>query len=116
MSAQLSIDFARAARDEGVKQALDHADREVEGWSDLALLFLRKYATGHEYFSPEDVTEAAGSWGLIQPPDKRSWGGVYLRAQNLGLILRSDRSYQRRFGHATKSFLWKSLIVSAPCP
>jgi len=110
MSAQLDIDFARAARDDGVQRATDHAEAEVAGWSDLALLFLRRYATSHEYFSPENVTEAADSWGLVKPPDRRSWGGVYLRAQNRGFILRSDKPYQRRFGHATKSFLWKSLI------
>lgn len=112
MSAQLDIDFARGARDDGVRRAADHAEESVSGWGDLALLFLRRYATSHEYFSPEDVTEAADSWGLVKPPDRRAWGGVYLRAQNRGLILRSDKPYQRRFGHATKSFLWKSLIVS----
>ena len=107
---QISIDIARKSRDAGVRRALDHADVETLGWSDLALLFLRLYATNHKYFSPEDVTEAADNWGLVKPPDRRAWGGVYRRAQNRGFIVRSERPYQRRFGHATKSFMWESAV------
>lgn len=86
----MSIDFARAARDEGIARAVDKAEREIEGWSDLALKYIRLYASQHrgERFIGLDVRLASISYGLIQPSNPKAWGGPLKRASTLGIIRR----------------------------
>lgn len=85
---QLSIDFARAARDEGISRAVDRVDRAIAGWSDLAFDFIKLYAQQHrgQTFIGRDITQAAKSWGLIEPPNDKAWGGPMLRASRAGVI------------------------------
>lgn len=86
MTDQLSISFAKAARDEGMQRAADHANRAIPGWGDLALQFLRLYALRHAEFTSEQVRHAADDWGLIAPPTAKAWGQVYRRAAREGVI------------------------------
>lgn len=88
MSEQISIDFARAARDEGIQRATSRADRAVAGWSDLAFEFVKLYAQQYrgKRFIGRDIVLAAKSWGLIDPPNDKAWGGPMLRASRAGII------------------------------
>lgn len=80
--------------------AAGHADREVKGWSDLAFVFLRRFAATHiEVFTAEDVTRASKDWEMVQPPTDRAWGSVYRKAQSLGIIERVDFEGTRANGN-----------------
>lgn len=65
-------------RDAGMQRAVDHADREIPSWQDLALDAFRAYARAHREFTTEDVR--LGSPNVPTPPDKRAWGHVARRA------------------------------------
>lgn len=84
---QQAFDFeaARAARDDGMQRAVEHADRVTPMWSDMAYAFLEGYAREHELFTTEDMRFASA--GTIPSPDEgRAWGGVVQRASRAGLI------------------------------
>lgn len=106
---QLSIDFARAARDEGMQRAADHAERVTPQWLETAFAFLTTYARTHEKFISEDVSDASKAWGMIQPPTDRAWGSVYVRAVKSGIIVQDGAGRSRR-RHASICPLWRSLI------
>ncbi len=110
-SSQMPIDFAAAvaARDAGMAQALDHANRVVEGWGDLAYLFLEKYAKEQRRFTSYDVRMAAKSWGLIMPITDKAFGPVFLRAAKQGIIRRAGYE-QHPERHASPTVLWESLV------
>jgi hypothetical protein len=73
-TAQLSIDFARARRDDGIERAGDHAG---DAWKRRARGYLLEYLASHAgRFLAEDVREFAEARGLDLPPDGRAWGAV----------------------------------------
>lgn len=81
---------ARRDAQEGIDRALATAEREIEGWGDLAYRFIRNYATvnkgkrviGHE------IIKASVSYGIVQPGNSKAWGGPLQRAARNGLILK----------------------------
>lgn len=86
---QLSIDFAARARDVGIARATDHAERIVPGWPALAYQFLQTFVRNQRKpFLGEDVIAAAEAYGLIAPPDRRAWGGIFQRASRSGLVVK----------------------------
>ena len=113
MSAQLQMNFTSLppARKDGMQAALDNANRHVEDWGDLAMIFLRGYCRTNEFVFAEDVTAAAAKWGLIAPVDKRCWGSVYTTAQKEKIIEATTMTRKRANGsHAViyRSLLWKA--------
>lgn len=86
MTEQLTL--AMQLRDIGIQRAVEHADAEIPSWSDIAFdnlrMFLR-YAPDSQFMG-EDVRGYATTRGLPDPPDKRAWGAVMLRAARAGLI------------------------------
>lgn len=108
---QLTLDHALASAeaDAGMKAALDHAEREVEKWGELAYLFLEQFCRRNRTFISEDVSGASKSWGLIQPPTDRAWGAVYRRAIRSGLIAQdgTGRSLRRHHSICPR---WRSLV------
>lgn len=94
---QIALDFSpRAAQ---VTAALDRAEREIPGWSDIALHFLRNFAARQsELFTAEAVTKAAQEWGMAEPSNPRAWGGVYRRAIKAGIIRQVDCEGRRYNG------------------
>lgn len=91
----------------GMQRAEEHAQAESPGFSELALEMLRHYAeTRADPFTSEEVTEWASSAG-VNPPDRRAWGGVFLRAARLGVIRRSTQTYRRRLGHGSLGVMWE---------
>ena len=82
---------ARAARDEGITRAVQHAEEVHPRWADEAFEVLQDYLTigtvaGGAGFTSEDVREHAAALGLPEPPHLRAWGGVFKRAAGLDLI------------------------------
>ncbi len=78
---------AEARRDVGIRASVDHADREVIGWSDEAVALVRLFAVGHiGEFLTENVREWAYASGLPLPPDGRAWGAVMRRAERFGYV------------------------------
>lgn len=90
---------ARKARDQGIKQAADHADQEVPKWSDRAFdilcCFCRRPGGSNEDFTSEDVRRYAANLGLPEPPHLRAWGGVFQKAARRGMITKTGTTTAR---------------------
>lgn len=87
---QLSIELARAARDDGIERAVEHANADVAGWSDLALAYIKFFAAQNKEmkFTGLDIRLASVKYGLIQPVNPKAWGGPVNRAVRAGVIKR----------------------------
>jgi len=110
MEAQLSLNFTgKQLRDRGIKQAIDHAEKVHENRGEKAYQFLLSYAKNNKEFMTEDVRNA--SKGIVpEPPSKRAWGGVVVRAKNSGVIQRIDyRNVTNPKAHATPATLWQTI-------
>ncbi len=79
---------ARAAAQEGIDRAVSAADRAIAGWSDLALRYVRLYATQNrgKQFIGYEIVQASIAAGIIQPENAKAWGGPIQRAAREGLI------------------------------
>lgn len=112
---QLTLDHAvaRAQAIEGMQRALDHANRVITKWGDLAYVFLEQYARTNLSFISEDVSDASKKWGMAQPPTDRAWGAIYTRALKAGLI-EQDGSGRSRRRHGSICPRWKSKIFCVP--
>jgi len=75
------------ARQSGMDAALEHAG---DDWKHEAYTFLIGFAKANPLFCGEQVSDAHIAAGLLQPPDLRAWGGLYVRAQHEGVIKRLD--------------------------
>lgn len=91
MSAQLAIDFAAArdARDAGMTQALQRAERIDDEWPELAYGFLVRFAYQNATFCGWQCTDLANAMGFGSPADDRAWGPIYKRAIKAGVIEQS---------------------------
>ncbi len=72
-------------RDQGIKKAIDHADKVNEGWSDAAFLKFKEFLLDHDEF----MSELFRHWledKLPAPPDPRAIGAVIVKAKKMGLI------------------------------
>jgi hypothetical protein len=81
---QLDIEEAIKLRDEGIKEAIDHAMAVEPSWGDIAYSFLMNLKpTG--IWMMEDIRKAAE--GIVpDPPDSRAWGAVVRKAARDGII------------------------------
>ena len=106
-----TMEAARAARDQGMALALDKAEREHEGWSSIALNFLRKYAAENAEFPGYFVTMASGlDPEFPQPGNEKAWGSVWRKAAKLGIVRDSGKTMPHPKRHACKAIVWKSLL------
>ena len=101
---------AKVQRDEGMAQALDHAERDTPSWGVLALMFLKSYANTHRQFTSFDLRNAAKAWGLVMPPTDKAFGPVFVRAAKEGVIRKAGYA-QHPERHASPTVLWDSLIA-----
>lgn len=109
MNEQLPMPLSGTAlRDIGIAQAVDHAEAEAPGWASRAMGMLRRYIDEvGGMFQAENVREWARRHGLDDPPSKRAWGGVVVRARNIGLIrFVKYENVQNRQAHATPASVW----------
>jgi len=95
------------ARDKGIAQSLDSANGAVKNWSDIAYGFLLGYADSHKVFMIEELRNA--SVGFVpEPPSKRAWGGIAVRASKTGIIERIGfQNVKNAKAHCTPATLWK---------
>jgi hypothetical protein len=95
------------ARDKGIQQSLDSANTVVKNWSDIAYGFLLGYADSHKEFMVEDMRNA--SVGFVpEPPSKRAWGGIAVRAAKNGIIRRKCfQNVKNVKAHRTPATLWE---------
>lgn len=104
---QLDIFEGRKLRDKGIKQAVDNADLLHENWANTAYQFLINYLNQGYEFMTEDVRVA--SFGIIpEPPSKRAWGAIIVKAKKEGLIYRVGySSVKNPKAHGTPAAVWK---------
>lgn len=84
---------ARAARDEGMVRAAEHAESVHPRWVDQATDVLLDFLTigeiaGGVEFTSEDVRDHADQLGLPKPPHLRAWGPVFRRVAKTGRIVK----------------------------
>jgi hypothetical protein len=101
--------MARAAADDGMRRALQHAEAECKDWGDLAFRFLTLFCRRHHYFISEDVSAASKQYGLLQPPTDRAWGAVYRRAILAEMIVQDGAGRSKR-RHNSICPRWRSTI------
>lgn len=73
-------------RDAGMKLASESAEQDSWGWNEAAYNFLTGFVNARQgSFMAEEIRNASA--GLIpEPPSKRAWGGIMMRAAKAGLI------------------------------
>lgn len=96
---------ARVRRDDGMKRAVDHADRVSHAWSVLAYQFLIHCLNvwGDETFIAEDVVKCSHAT-VPEPPDARSLGAIIQRAARAGLIVKAGYREDR---YCSPKTLWR---------
>lgn len=99
-----TFDQARAVRDEGMQQALDHAHDVDESWPERAFRHLIDYAEVNACFISHDVTE-----GLPSPTTDKAGGPIFQRAVKVGLIVKVGYKPSPR-RHLSPTPLWESCI------
>jgi hypothetical protein len=105
----MNLDQARAERDAGMEQALDHAERVTDNWGEIAYQFLTSFAMNASgNFISEDVSAAAAQDPEFPaPPTDRAWGPIYKRAAKDGWIKQVGIGRSRR-RHASICPLWSA--------
>lgn len=73
-------------RDEGMARAVDHADEVVPAWSEGALDYVKAVAATEHEVTAEKVRQYAMARGFVEPPDRRAWGAVMIRAAKVGVL------------------------------
>ena len=74
-------------KQQGMERSITSADNKIEDWSVSAFNFLMAFLAESEgEFMAEDVREYAKSRGLEDPPSKRAWGSIIIKAKKQGLI------------------------------
>lgn len=106
---QLAAVQALCAGFRAADRCLAKAEEEMPGFGNLALAYLKVYAHKHQFFTAEEVTDAARASGL-RPHNTKAWGPVFQRATRNKVIARSLQPYRRKYGHGSPSFMWQSLV------
>lgn len=82
--------FAESKRkaQEGIDQAVAHADRDAPGWSSVAFEFVKLHAMQNRgaRFTGYEIVRAALAYGVPKPPTDKAFGGPIQRAARAGLI------------------------------
>lgn len=104
MSAQM--EFALAARDEGIRQSADHAEDVSPGFGEAAYTALTIYAGMAGEFTSADFRAYLKSVGLSCEVPK-ALGAVFLRAARAGVIEKVGyaKSAER---HASPCPIWRA--------
>lgn len=74
-------------KEDGIKRAVDHADRQIETWSERAYKLFVEYCQTVDTLKAEDARVYAEEKGLEIPPTKRAWGAIALKAAKNGCII-----------------------------
>lgn len=100
-------------RDEGMKRAEDHAERVEPGWNDRAYEMFKEWLKGWPVgyrFLMEDFRQVAHINGLPEPPSKRVYGNIAVRAKKEDLITSNEtRPVKNAKAHKANASLWQKL-------
>lgn len=91
-----------------MEAALAHAERIYDCWADRAYQFLLNYSRSHALIFAEDVTQAAGVFGVPVPPTTRAWGSLYCRAKRDGILAPTNETRHRKNG--SLAIVYRSLV------
>ena len=84
---EANADLGRYLRDQGIKQAMDHADTVYDEWTEKAQRLITAYVLLHkDNFMCEDLIMYAESVNFPMPPNNKAWGGIIRWAKAKGLI------------------------------
>jgi len=105
VSGQLALDYSRAARDEGMARAADHAEGIEPGWGAAAYRVLCDYARDcDEPFTSEDFRDWLQTIQFPCPVPK-ALGAVFQRAARRRVIKRCGTGISRH-RHLSPCPLW----------
>ena len=93
----------------GIYKAVSHADSVHDDWSDRAYAVLKDFLTiaDGKTFMCEDVREFASNY-LPEPPTKRAWGAIIMRARKNGIIQHCGfGQVTNPRAHRANASLWK---------
>lgn len=108
MKNQMDLFTGKDLRDQGIKKAEDNANDKNENWSAKAYGFLLVYCGIFKQFLAEEVRNASIEAGIPEPPSKRAWGAIVLRAKKNGKIRSIGfRSVKNPKAHCTPATLWE---------
>lgn len=111
----LEFDFTQGERlrDEGIQTAIDHADHIHTNWSERAFKLFEKWLSGWPYgycFLIEDFRQSAKIHGLPDPPSKRAFGGIAVKAKNRGLIKSiGTQRVKNKQAHCANASAWMKI-------
>lgn len=108
MTTQLTLDIARAARDEGIERATDHANDVEPGWPASCYRVLEVYAGHTAEFNSMAFREHLARIKFPVPVPK-ALGGVFKKAARAGL-LRKVGFDQHPERHCSPTPRWQSLV------
>ena len=91
MSAQLPIDFGRAARDDGLKRAAEHAG---EPWMDAAVADFARFVKARGEATCEQWRLDWLTRGRPAPASHKAYGAVASTAARRGLVVNTRRYVQ----------------------
>lgn len=107
---QTSLDFteAAAARDAGMAQAIDHAERVEPSWGDMAYDWLCHYVKGEAgtlFTAPLFIAWCQLN-DFAMPPTPKAFGSIFVKAAKAGLIRKAGyRPHPLR--HCSPTVLWE---------
>lgn len=97
-------------KEQGIAQALNHADAVCPNWRAKAYNFMLDYMRHHKKFMVEDVRTAA-LYTVPKPPSNRAWGGIVKMAISNGLIKRIGfKAVKNPKAHGTPATVWQVLV------
>lgn len=107
---QTSLEFteAAAARDAGMAQAIDHAERIEPGWADMAYDWLAHYVKAEH--GTQFTSFLFIAWCQLNefdmPPTPKAFGSIFTKAARNGLIRKVGyRPHPLR--HCSPTVLWE---------
>lgn len=107
---QSSFNFdAQTLKNAGMATALQSAEEKEESWGDKCYNLLKEFVRIHRQ---EFMTEEFRRWAenrIAEPPSKRAYGAVIVRASKDGLITHQGYApTNNALAHRTPASVWKS--------
>ncbi len=99
---------ARRDAQDGIDRAVEAAEREIPDWSDVALSWVKLYATmnrGKKVIG-YDIVQASLAHKIIQPSNAKALGGPIQRAARMGYIVKVGTAEDPN-RHANPVPLWE---------
>jgi hypothetical protein len=111
---QLSLTSQQLA-EEGANRAADHAERDVNGWKEDAVMGFVTYLTTQVVMGGLLTTEKARTWAQAEAPrlitsEERAWGYVAVEVKKQGYIEHAGwTTAKNRKVHNTPVTLWRRI-------